>query len=87
VLELALGDGLVEDGAGLDGAEVDEVAVVGVGSLGGETCHAEEARAGVGVKDGKESAGSGFDFRHFFASVEMRVGGRGRRVKRDFWAV
>jgi len=76
ILELAFGDGAVEDGAWLEGAEFDLVAVVGVGGLGGKACHAEEARAGVGVKDGEEGVGSEFDFRHFFASLEMRVGGR-----------
>jgi hypothetical protein len=84
VAEVAFGDGAVEDGAGLEGAEVDEVAVVGVGGFGGEAGHAEQAGAGVGVEDGEEGAGGEFLFRHFFASVEMRLGGDGWRVKKDF---
>ncbi len=60
VLELTFGDRPVEDGAGLDRAEFDLVAVVGMGGLGGEARDAEQARAGVGVEDGKEGAGSGF---------------------------
>ena len=87
VLELAFGDGAVEDGAGLEGAEFDLVAVVGVGGLGGEAGDAEQARAGVGVEDGEEGAGGEFDFRHFFASLEMRVGGRWGRVKGIFGVV
>ncbi len=35
VLELAFGDGAVEEGTGLEGAEVDVVAVGGVGGLCG----------------------------------------------------
>ncbi len=57
VLELAFRHGAVEDGAGLDGAEFDLVAIVGVGGLGGKACHAKQARAGVGVEDRKEGAG------------------------------
>ena len=37
----ALGGGAVEDGACLHGFELDEVAVVGVGGLGGEAGHAD----------------------------------------------
>jgi hypothetical protein len=56
VLEAALGDGLVQDGAGADGAEIDEVTVVGVSGLGGKASDAEQARAGVLVQDGKKGA-------------------------------
>ena len=85
VLELAFGDGAIEDGAGLEGAELDLVAVVGVGGLGGEAGHAEEARAGVLVEDGEEGAGGEFGFRHFFASLEKRLGGYRWSVKGDYW--
>ena len=48
--ELAAGDGLVEDAAGGEGVELDEVAVVGVGRLRGETGDAGEG----GLEDGEE---------------------------------
>ena len=48
--EIALADGTVEDGAGAHGAELDPMAVVGVGRLRGEARHAD----GDGGKDRKE---------------------------------
>ena len=59
--ELALGDGLVEDGARLDGAELDEVAVVGVGGLGGEAGEAERG-PGCWSRMGKRVLGVGLVF-------------------------
>jgi hypothetical protein len=38
----------------------------------------------VGIQDGKKGIGSGFCFRHFFASMEMRLGGLPGCVKCDF---
>ncbi len=80
----AFGDGAVEDGADVEGAELNLVAVVGMGGLGGQAGDAEQARAGVLVEDGEEGAGGKFGFRHFFASLEMRVGGAVGACQGDF---
>ncbi len=73
-------------GAGLVGAECDLGASAGVGGIGGKACHAKQERAGVGVEDRKEGAGSEFNLRHFFASLEMRLGGEVGACQEGIWA-
>ena len=78
--ELAFGDGLVEDGARLQGLELDEVSIVSVRGFGGE---AGEADWGL-IQDGEERIGVGLYFRHMFASMKVRLGVIQTSVKRDF---
>jgi hypothetical protein len=54
----AAGDGLVENAADFEGAEFDEVAIVGVLGLGGEAGETGEAR----LQDGEEGCGIGSFF-------------------------
>lgn len=69
--EVAFAERAVEEGLGAHSAKGDEVAVCGVVGLGGEAGHPD----GLGGEDGKEGWGwLGYHIRHFFASVDTKVG-------------
>jgi len=62
-----------EDRADLQGAELDEMAVIGVRRLKGHACDA--GWRGRLVENGEERFGGSNWFRHLFASVRTRIGG------------
>src|SRR5580658_330923 len=76
-----LGEGLVQQRPGLDGLELDEVAVVGMGGLGRQPGYTCQRR----LQDGEKCLSCRtLDFRHIFASVEARLGQPGSSVKCEF---
>lgn len=63
----ALGGGTVEDAADLEGAELDEMAGIGVSRFEGESGDACSRRLGGLSEDGEEWRSCGVYFRHLFA--------------------